>query len=72
MSDQKKELLLRAKAKVAELRAKLAKLKVDLQSSKNAEQDKLEKQIDELALMVKHAGEDFSDSIARKLNDWLK
>ncbi|MDA9189675.1 hypothetical protein N9O57_01705 [bacterium] len=72
MSDQKKELLLRAEAKIKQLQAKLAEIKVDAQSSKNEEKDKLEKQVLELTETIKQAGENFSESLAKKINDWLK
>lgn len=72
MSDQKKELMSRADAKIKQLKANLAKFEVDVRSSKNEEVEKLEKQLAELTAATKLASENFSESVAKKINSWLK
>ena len=72
MSNQKKELVMRADAKVKHLQASIAQLKVDAHSSKNDELEKLEKQLTGLTETIKEAGENFTEAVAKKFNSWLK
>jgi Skp family chaperone for outer membrane proteins len=72
MSNQKEELTLRIKAKKKRLSAKLAQLKADARGEINEEQDKLKSKIDKLEDALGEIGYNFSDSVAKKINKWLK
>ncbi|MCB0422220.1 MAG: hypothetical protein KDD61_14575 [Bdellovibrionales bacterium] len=72
MSDQTDEFLRRVKAKKKQFEADLAKLNVDTHDSTNETKKQLEKKIDEMTVAIKQAGENFTDSIAEKINGWLK
>lgn len=72
MTNYKEELVYRAEAKIKELRANVAKLKVNAHSSKNKEIENLDKHISDLTNTVKEAGENFTESVAKKINDWIK
>ena len=52
--------------------AKLAQLKADARGEINEEQDKLKNKIDKLEDALGEIGYNFSDSVAKKINKWLK
>jgi prefoldin subunit 5 len=64
MSNQKKELTQRIEAKKKLLQAHLSQLKADTTGAVNDEKDKVQDQIEKL--------DNFSESVAKKLNKWLQ
>ncbi len=72
MANQKDELLLRIKAKKKALEAALAQLKADSQGAINEKQEKIEDDLKKLSYIIREASENFSEKIAKKINEWLK
>ena len=71
MSEQK-ELTLRVEAKKKEFQAELASLKNDMSDSAKKNKILLEKKIKDIADELKNAREEFSETIAKKFNEWIK
>ena len=70
MSEQS-ELIYRVEAKKKELQAELASMKNDITDSAIKNKKDLEDKIKEMTQDLKNAGDHFSESVAKKFNDWL-
>lgn len=72
MSNQKDELVSRLKAKKKALEADLAQLNADTQGDVNEKREKIKSNLNELSSMISETSENFSENIAKKINEWLK
>ena len=69
---QKEELKDRIVAKRKRLEAQLSELKADARSASREQANRLQSQLDELNESLKGGWENLTESVARRLNDWLK
>jgi len=69
---KKEELKDRVEAKKLRLQAKLRELKADTRSTSRDEAKKLQAKLDALSKSLKGGWGDLSETVAGKLNDWLK
>lgn len=71
MSEQK-ELILRVEAKKKELQAELASAKNKMIGNAKEAKAELEKKIENISDDLKNANKDFSETISKKLNKWMR
>lgn len=71
MSEQK-ELILRMEAKKKEFQADLVSMKNDMSSKTKKNKEVLESKIKEMTKDLKNGKEHFSESVAKKFNEWLQ
>ena len=69
---EKDELRDRIEAKKKQMESRLSELKADSRSEARAELKELEAKLEELTATLKSGWNDLTDSVAGKLNDWLK
>jgi len=66
------ELKQRIEAKKHEIQAEIAEKKADADASQRAEIERLEDKLADLRSRLEGGWEDVTESIASRLNDWLK
>jgi len=66
------ELKNRIEAKRKQLEADLAKAKADGQGSTNDAAEEIAKKLEELKTSLSDGWDNLSESVSKKLNDWLK
>lgn len=69
---QQAELKDRIEAKRKTIEAKISELKADARSTSREESEKLQSKLDALGDSLKDGWDDISETVASKLNDWLK
>ncbi len=69
---QKDELIQRMKAKKAQMSADLENLKLKAHENKNEKEKELESKIEELSGDIKELSNNFSESVAERVNKWLQ
>lgn len=69
---EKDELRDRVEAKKNQIQSRISELKADARSEAREESKKLQAKLDELAETLKGGWDGLTDSVAGKLNDWLK
>jgi predicted RNA-binding protein with PIN domain len=69
---EQKELILRVEAKKKEFQAELASAKNKMIGNAKEANTELEEKLENISNDLKNAKEDFSEAIAKKLNEWMK
>jgi predicted trehalose synthase len=72
MMSQKDELKDRVEAKKKRLEAQISELKADARSTSREESARLQSKLDALGDSLKEGWDDLSETVAAKLNGWLK
>lgn len=72
MVSEKQKLAARLEAKKKELESELARLKADSMDDMSQKSDDLESKLNETKAHLKDVTDNFTEDVAKRVNDWLK